>query len=388
MFKENRNTVIVLGAGASWHYGYPTGEALVGDIIWCAEKLKHFAQSRRATPFNLDAIPQFMSDIGFGPGTYVEEPWVKLESQCDDLMTRLRTVQPLVIDYFLGWNKDLEQLGRVLIAGALLQRQTRNAGRTNYNRYLDARRGNEPSGNSPWQNYPYDRHNDNWIRFLVHQLLLGCETSEMLPKNKINFITFNYDRSLENGLLAALSKIKFLRADHIEAFLAGNRFVHMYGELVDVGHVEDLHVVDLNFNNNARLQNAERAMKIFNAWSDASKHLKVIDPHSKNGDSLIMARTLVGQAKRLYFLGFGFDRNNLERLGLPIDLGSRTVEETYFTNFHNVGSVNRRAAHAFRQGELVFNPFSNFGGALTYRSERSVYDAIDLDFGHFEDDRG
>ena len=31
MFKAK--TVVVLGAGASWHYGYPTGEELVKQVI-------------------------------------------------------------------------------------------------------------------------------------------------------------------------------------------------------------------------------------------------------------------------------------------------------------------------------------------------------------------
>jgi hypothetical protein len=32
MFNPNK-TVFILGAGASWHYGYPTGEELVKKVI-------------------------------------------------------------------------------------------------------------------------------------------------------------------------------------------------------------------------------------------------------------------------------------------------------------------------------------------------------------------
>jgi len=35
-------TVFVLGAGASWHYGYPTGEKLVDRVIEMAERLRAF----------------------------------------------------------------------------------------------------------------------------------------------------------------------------------------------------------------------------------------------------------------------------------------------------------------------------------------------------------
>jgi hypothetical protein len=32
-----KNTVFILGAGASWHYGYPTGEELVKKVIQKAD---------------------------------------------------------------------------------------------------------------------------------------------------------------------------------------------------------------------------------------------------------------------------------------------------------------------------------------------------------------
>jgi hypothetical protein len=37
-----RKTVFILGAGASWHYGYPTGEELVRMVIQRAEMAKTF----------------------------------------------------------------------------------------------------------------------------------------------------------------------------------------------------------------------------------------------------------------------------------------------------------------------------------------------------------
>jgi hypothetical protein len=33
MFTDKNPTVFILGAGASWHYGYPTGEKLVQKVI-------------------------------------------------------------------------------------------------------------------------------------------------------------------------------------------------------------------------------------------------------------------------------------------------------------------------------------------------------------------
>src|ERR1700722_15491855 len=46
MFKDSNSTVFILGAGASWHYGYPTGEMLVEKVIEKATvALKYFEHS-------------------------------------------------------------------------------------------------------------------------------------------------------------------------------------------------------------------------------------------------------------------------------------------------------------------------------------------------------
>ena len=47
--------------------------------------------------------------------------WHDLGIKCDDIVNRLETVHPLVIDYFLGWNPSLREIGKLLIAGVLLK---------------------------------------------------------------------------------------------------------------------------------------------------------------------------------------------------------------------------------------------------------------------------
>lgn len=44
MFTEP--TVFILGAGASWHYGYPTGEKLVEHVIAAATRAADFFVAR------------------------------------------------------------------------------------------------------------------------------------------------------------------------------------------------------------------------------------------------------------------------------------------------------------------------------------------------------
>jgi len=48
----NRKTVFILGAGASWHYGYPTGEELVRKVIAAAASLEITSRAAEKGRFN------------------------------------------------------------------------------------------------------------------------------------------------------------------------------------------------------------------------------------------------------------------------------------------------------------------------------------------------
>src|ERR1700730_14065344 len=98
MFKEP--TVFILGAGASWHYGYPTGEALVKKVIEKASIAERFFEHG------------YGSMLGDRPncleGEDIATSWKKGWEQCVKLKAGLEQVKPLVIDYYLGWNSDLQ----------------------------------------------------------------------------------------------------------------------------------------------------------------------------------------------------------------------------------------------------------------------------------------
>ena len=122
---------------------------------------------------------------------------------------------------------------------------------------------------------------------------------------------------------------------------------------------------------------------LFRSWKAASE-LAVIGPKDHT-DATRMATLLISQARRIYFLGFGFDKNNLAKLGFPLSLPGPAKREIFFTNYQNQMTVNRKAATAFRQLDLHDRWTSHDTGIRVLKSERNVYDAINLDFGHFED---
>src|SRR5277367_324962 len=100
MFK--RKTALVLGAGASWHYGYPTGEDLVKKVIQKATYAILYLEysATKAHPF----LPNFLgvAESDAACGEAIGTKWRAALARCLALKGGLEQVNPLVIDYYLG----------------------------------------------------------------------------------------------------------------------------------------------------------------------------------------------------------------------------------------------------------------------------------------------
>ena len=364
----NKETVFVLGAGASWHYGYPTGEELVADVVCCTQRLRQYLERRIRAGFNAFAQPKIVTQLIDAPPINSWDRWQACIAQCDDLINRLESTAPLVIDYFLGWNRPLEKIGRAMIACALFERECYGAGKYNYNRMLKYKKGLKETP------FRYEDFNDDWIRFVVHQLLLGCADSSELGQNKVRFVTFNYDRSLEKRLSGALNGAHFLKKVDVEAFLAPGRIVHMYGALeASSPSASGLQALS----NGSDISMFSEADNFLDVCVAAAENIRVIDPHNKAlGTECADAQALLDAAENIYFLGFGFDPNNTSRLGWPSQRQNRNI---YFTNLDDAMTVNKRFALALNKPAYVNGEFRVGYGAE--KSIRNCYDAIALDFG-------
>jgi len=116
-----KETVFILGAGASWHYGYPTGETLVKKVIdkaaYACRYFEHCANDLNRV------LPNFLQVEHAKEATDAEisEKWRAAFNACSDLKAGLERVNPLVIDYYLGWNAELQSIGKLLIAWVILE---------------------------------------------------------------------------------------------------------------------------------------------------------------------------------------------------------------------------------------------------------------------------
>jgi hypothetical protein len=143
-----RPTVLILGAGASHPYGYPLGEGLVQQII-------RLTGPRGDLHSHLSSNPLL-----------------------EEFHSRLAGSDVTSIDDFLESNRDLAELGKLGIAAALTVW-------------------------GPAHDYP-PTTGQNWYRYLWGRLHEGAATTGQFRSNRVRFVTYNYDRSLERYLAQVL----------------------------------------------------------------------------------------------------------------------------------------------------------------------------------------
>jgi len=407
----NEPTVFILWAGASWHYGYPTGEDLVKRVIESSAKaeeyFRHSMHHKYADCPNYvkNKFPSHPSKIG------LMKAWEESADECLQLRNNLRDANPPVIDYFLGQSPGLWSIGKLMIAWVILEYETTYISKRkgNVNRTRNLEESPDITDIEKARRIDVTKYNDDWIRFIIYQLASNCNTSNDLLSNDVTFITFNYDISLEYKLYTGLNAIELFNGDPTNHFLSSNRILHVYGKIHDSSDrfgTTRLDVIRkhkdpnlaIKYNNDMYQYNLDY-IEFLNDIFACSQNLRVISDH-KEFDSKILdtASEAIKRAATIYILGYGFDEKNSERLGLnTLWIGEGHKEfpsRVFFTNFEDRNSVNKKASQLFANnpGEFlpsfIYNPITVYdslgrpgkGSKYFEKSTRNVYDALERDF--------
>lgn len=254
------NTVFILGAGASKPFGYPIGLELrkiicdnLGD-----PNLRGFKNNKLR--FKL------LEELGFNSSkilTFREE-------------FRVSTMNS--IDAFLEHRPGFIKIGKIAIADALMPYEKEEA------RLFDVENN--------WYAYIFNRIRTDFNGFI---------------NNKIAFITFNYDRSLEYYLYRALSSAYGKEPADVLKVLENIPILHLYGQL--------------NYLPWQRSQEDGRAYGSYSSADELQKSAEKISIVSEGVDidkvpEFKKAHELLANAINIYFLGFGYDETNLNRLNI------------------------------------------------------------------------
>lgn len=262
-----QQTVLILGAGASINYGFPSGLQLKAEI--CKE-IKHKY------------------------GSYSDLVKFTDEEHVQDFYNNLLLSSEMSIDAFLEHNPQYLDIGRRAIAHILIGKEKHDELFDNWiDKWLD------PANK--------DKH---WYQLLFSKL---NATFEEFEGNNLRIITFNYDRSLEYFLLRSM-KAKYSEKDDkaILEKLHKIPILHIYGKLGSLPEYDSEGTpvpYDL-FGNVKGMDEGSRREYIY----QASQNIITVHQAKELGVVMTNARLFLRWANRIYFLGFGYDQINMERL--------------------------------------------------------------------------
>lgn len=251
---DRHEIVFILGAGASEVYGLPSSSTLLQNVQ------EDQSQQVRVALFRANVIDR--------------------HDRVDDFQRLLERGIVFSIDRFLETRGECDRrIGKALIAHAILKCETPDNlyGRGRLDQY----------------------YQHNWVRWLLNRM--QASTAEDFLSNKVAFITFNYDRSLETLLQGAVNARygqSFEKAQIIERIPV----VHLYGKPGVDGY--------------ERSEELRHPMHMTDALQSWSANIQIIGEgtDSPGTPEFTHAHDLLRKADVIVFLGFGYDRRNVKRL--------------------------------------------------------------------------
>ena len=258
-----RQTVLILGAGASMHLAFPSGRQLVTLVVdGLANEASDLVRLLRVCGFQPRMIYAFRDALQ-------------------------RSGRPSV-DVFLEHRPEFLPLGKTAIAALLTPFE---------------------SEASLFAAVP------SWYSYLFAHL--GPSLDDV-KQSKLSVVTFNYDRSFEHHLFTALQNAFNLPTSevpkHVDHGTSASKFlhaipvVHVYGKLGSLPYVGG---------ENARPYEPPPTDELAGVAVTIRDSIKIMH-EGGGGDNLALGRAaqLVGEADVICFLGFGYLEENLKRLGL------------------------------------------------------------------------
>lgn len=282
------NTTLIIGAGAHVPYDFPTGKRLLEDIISMHPEYEISDLSTKNFKHKLfkDCIENLrlyiskMAQVPYIGNSDIYESTLK--KSLESFIITLGKSRSKTIDHFLknfppntdGKLEDFSDeslfsiIGKVVIVTLM---------------------------NSYENDYVFWQSSHDWIDDLMHDYLSTKEQAEEFFEYPLNIITFNYDNLFEKLILNRL--IHFLDYERADALKLVEKLniTHVYGD------IKTIQVHDNQRNRDNIIQEGINSIKVIGEERLLLETKKEINKK-------------LNSTKYLYFLGFGFDQQNMELL--------------------------------------------------------------------------
>lgn len=260
----NEKTLFILGAGASMPYGFPSASELRESIL-----------------INSNAVRgmQYINQRTISPDKNITLPDI---DSFKDIFSKSSNNS---IDYFLSRNDKLMEFGKMCIVHSINKFELISV----FNEAIEK------------ENRAFD-----WYRFLFNfmiKTLREPDSGNNFTQNMVGFLTFNYDRSLENYFYTSLRNTFSQNLNDKDCLRLINELgiEHIYGS---VDPSEYLVPYKKKFD-----------------YNDITKHMKNISIMTEpNLNSIDIFSQKISKYNRIFFLGFSYDEINLRNIGFWIAL--------------------------------------------------------------------
>ena len=271
-------TVFILGAGASYPYGLPLAKDLRTQIISdFADHIEKLLKTREHDEDKRDEMVQEIKEFA--------EAFEKSSDRS--------------IDVWLVKNPSFKMIGKQAIASRILNGE-----------YKGDFREKAPYSDQDWYSYLWQRMTDSFTL---------PDDYKKLSQNELNIITFNYDRSLDQFLHESLTNAFYdtfhgTSTKEVVEILNRRRIIHIYGQIGPLVW--------------QREPNLPYGKDPSNVWPGRfANDIKIIY-EAENTPEVEKAIELITKANRIFFLGFGYAKENLEILQLPDILENQRIYGT------------------------------------------------------------
>lgn len=263
----DKNTVFIIGAGGSYPYGFPLGIELRSE-----------AYSKASSMFQ-----EFHNKMG---GDYLNE----INNLAQQFSRHFKVSGDQSIDWFLKKFPEYGEVGKFLILDIILQAE-------NDSKFLEEM---EP-----------DFKSQDWYWYLYTEMskyLLGDTNPGNFLNNKISFITFNYDRSLEHFLHTCFTNGHSFKNYKLTPSELFKKIVikHVYGQVAPL---------DWQRKENQQFVGYKGYHQSYDLLDKLKGDIKLID--ERNDKKNYEIGNIIMNAERIFFLGFSYADENLEVLEIP-----------------------------------------------------------------------
>jgi hypothetical protein len=293
-------TVFIVGAGASHEVGLPVGDQLRPLI---ANKLNLRVQAGMVIPADVD-VWEAIRECSRLPSGLAGDVNAYLHSA-----SQLRAALPLAIsiDNLLDAhrdNKKAEICGKLGITACILEAERSS---TLYSSPIERTKINFENLSNTWY--------VGFIRILTEHI--AKSELDSLFKN-IAFLSFNYDRCIEQCLFEALIAYYGISPEESARLMASLTIIHPYGSIGRLSWQTSNVLEQVSFGASPKnLLALAKQIKTFNERVHEAREIEEI-------------RNVVQSADTLVFLGFSFQRQNLELIEPEGPCSARRVYATTF----------------------------------------------------------